>query len=136
MAKEITRGTLARRTGCNAETILYYEKTGLMPEPLRSANGYRQYDESHERRLLFVMRGRELGFAIVDLKSLLDLVDRRAVSCRDVEKLARRHLCSVREKIKDLRQMESTLSNTIRSCSGQDVPHCPLIDRLFDTTCN
>ncbi len=136
MAKEITRGQLAKRSGCNIETIRYYEKIGLMPEPPRSAHGYRQYDENHERRLLFVMRGRELGFTIEDLKSLLDLVDRRAVSCGEVEKLARSHLRSVREKISDLSRMESTLSDTVRSCSGQDVPDCPLIDRLFDTGFN
>lgn len=132
MVKEITRGTLAKRTGCNIETIRYYEKIGLMPEPPRSAGGYRQYDENHERRLLFVMRGRELGFTIEDLKSLLGLVDRREVSCAEVERLARRHLCSVQEKIRILRRMERTLSDTVLSCSGQDVPECPLIDRLFD----
>ncbi len=136
MAKEITRGQLAKRSGCNIETIRYYEKIGLMPEPPRSASGYRQYDENHERRLLFVMRGRELGFTIADLTSLLDLVDRRAVSCGEVEKLARSHLRSVQEKISDLKRMESTLSDTVRSCSGQDVPDCPLIDRLFDTEFN
>jgi len=132
MAKEITRGELAKRTGCNIETIRYYEKIGLIPEPPRSASGYRQYDEHHENRLRFVMRGRELGFTIGDLTSLLDLVDRRAVSCGEVERLAKSHLRSVREKICDLRRMESTLSDTVRSCSGQDVPDCPLIDRLFD----
>lgn len=132
MMKAITRGQLAKRSGCNIETIRYYEKIGLMPEPPRSVRGYRQYDENHERRLLFVLRGRELGFTIADLTSLLDLVDRRAVSCGEVEKLARSHLRSVQEKISDLKRMESTLSATVRSCSGQDVPECPLIDRLFD----
>ena len=136
MVKEITRGTLAKRTGCNIETIRYYEKTGLMPEPPRSASGYRQYDENLERRLMFVLRGRKLGFTIEDLKSLLGLVDRREVSCGEVERLAKRHLRSVREKISDLRRMERTLSDTVHSCSGQDVPDCPLIDRLFDTASN
>ena len=136
MAKEITRGQLAKRSGCNIETIRYYEKIGLMPEPPRSASGYRQYDVNHERRLLFIMRGRELGFTIEDLKSLLGLVDRREVSCGEVERLAKRHLRSVREKISDLRRMERTLSDTVHSCSGQDVPDCPLIDRLFDTASN
>lgn len=125
------RGELAKRTGCNAETIRYYEKIGLLPEPTRSESGYRQYDETHEQRLRFIMRGRELGFVIEDLKSLLDLVDRRAVSCCEVEKLARNHLDSVREKISDLKQMESVLSETVNSCSGADVPECPLIDTLF-----
>jgi len=125
------RGELAKRTGCNAETIRYYEKIDLMPEPLRSASGYRQYDETHEQRLRFVMRGRELGFTIEDLKSLLSLVDRNAVCCGEVEKLAKVHLRSVREKIDDLKQMESVLSDTVHSCSGKDVPECALIDTLF-----
>jgi MerR family mercuric resistance operon transcriptional regulator len=127
----MTRGELAKRTGCNAETIRYYEKIGVMPEPLRSASGYRQYDETHEQRLRFVMRGRELGFAIEDLKSLLNLVDRNAVSCGEVEKLAKLHLRSVRDKIDDLKRMERILSDTVRSCSGKDIPECPLIDTLF-----
>ena len=132
-AKVITRGELAKRTGCNAETIRYYEKIGLLLEPLRSPGGYRQYDANHEHRLRFVMRGRELGFSIEDLQSLLDLVDRRAVSCGEVEKLAKNHLHSVREKISDLKRIETTLRNTVKCCSGEDVPDCPLIDRLFET---
>jgi len=127
----MTRGELANRTGCNAETIRYYEKIRVMPEPPRSASGYRQYDETHEQRLRFVMRGRELGFAIEELKNLLNLVDRNAVSCGEVEKLAKLHLGSVRKKIDDLKRMESVLSDTVRSCSGRDVPKCPLIDTLF-----
>jgi len=127
----MTRGELAKRTGCNAETVRYYEKIGVIPEPLRSATGYRQYDETHEQRLRFVMRGRELGFAIEDLKSLLDLVDRNAVSCGEVETLAKRHLRSVREKIGDLKRMERVLGETVQACSGDNVPECPLINTLF-----
>jgi len=125
------RGELAKRTDCNVETIRYYEKIGLMPEPSRTEAGYRQYQAEHERRLRFVMRGRELGFVIADLRSLLDLVDRRAVSCGDVEKLAKEHLVAVREKISDLKRMERILSKTLRACSGDNVPDCPLIDTLF-----
>ncbi|RMF07547.1 MAG: MerR family DNA-binding transcriptional regulator, partial [Alphaproteobacteria bacterium] len=116
------RGELAKRTGCNAETIRYYEKIGLLPEPARSDSGYRQYDKGYEQRLRFIMRGRDLGFSVRDLKGLLDLVDRNAVSCGDVENLAKRHLAVVREKIADLRRMERVLSETVRSCSGEDVP--------------
>jgi MerR family mercuric resistance operon transcriptional regulator len=127
----ITRGELAKKTGCNSETIRYYEKIGIMPEPSRSAAGYRQYDESHEQRLQFIMRGRELGFMIEDVKSLLDLVDRKAVSCGEVSQLAKEHLTSVRLKINDLKRIENALDNTIVSCSGKDVPECPLIDVLL-----
>lgn len=127
----ITRGALAKRTNCNAETIRYYEKIGIMPEPSRSAAGYRQYDQSHEQRLQFIMRGRELGFMIEDLKSLLDLVDRKVVSCSEVSRLAKEHLQSVHKKITDLKRIEDALSKTLHACSGKDVPECPVIDALF-----
>lgn len=127
----LTRGELAKKTGCNLETIRYYEKIGVMPEPSRSAAGYRQYDQSHEQRLQFIMRGRELRFAIEDLKSLLELVDRKIVSCSEVSKLARIHLESVHQKISDLKRIEDALSKTLLSCSGKDVPECPVIDALF-----
>ncbi len=127
----ITRGQLSKNTGCNAETIRYYEKTGIMPEPARSAAGYRLYHQNHEQRLRFIMRGRELGFATKDLKNLLDLVDRKVVSCGEVSNLARKHLKLVHKKIHDLKSIETTLSKILRTCSGKDVPECPLIDDLF-----
>ncbi|MFT6791689.1 MAG: MerR family mercuric resistance operon transcriptional regulator [Cellvibrionaceae bacterium] len=127
----VTRGKLAKLTGCNVETIRYYENIGLMPEPARSATGYRQYKPEHEQRLQFIMRGRELGFAIEDLKSLLELVDRKIVSCGEVSKLARIHLESVHRKISDLQRIEEALSKTLRSCSEENVPECPVIDALF-----
>lgn len=127
----MTRGELAKKTGCNAETIRYYEKIGVMPNPARTAAGYRQYNQDQEQRLRFIIRGRELGFAVVDLKSLLDLVDRNAVSCSEVSALAQVHLGSVRQKIDDLKRIETVLAGTVRSCSGKDVPECPLIDALF-----
>ncbi|WP_288356110.1 helix-turn-helix domain-containing protein [uncultured Cycloclasticus sp.] len=127
----ITRGELAKRTGCNLETIRYYEKIGLMPDPSRSKAGYRQYDQNHLKRLQFIMRGRELGFTMEDLKSLLGLVDKKAVSCSEVSILAKGHLESVQQKITDLKRIERALSNTLISCSGKDVPECPVIDTLL-----
>jgi Hg(II)-responsive transcriptional regulator len=127
----MTRGELASRTGCNLETIRYYERIGVMPDPGRTESGYRQYDAWHEQRLRFIMRGRELGFSLDDLKGLLELVDRRAVTCAEVKSTAQAHLAAVREKIADLKRMEWVLGETVRSCSGEDVPDCPLIDSLF-----
>lgn len=128
----MTRADVAGRTGCNPETIRYYEKIGLMPDPRGAAGGYRRYDAGHERRLRFIMRGRELGFSIDDLKGLLDLVDRRAVSCAEVRSTAADQLAATRRRIADLRRIERVLSETVKSCSGQNVPECPLIDRLFE----
>jgi MerR family mercuric resistance operon transcriptional regulator len=127
----MTRGELARRTGGNPETVRYYEKIGLMPDPGRTESGYRQYDECHEDRLRFIVRGRELGFSIDGIKGLLDLVDRRAVSCADVKVIAQLHLDEIRGKLTDLRRMERVLAETTRCCSRAELPECPLIDTLF-----
>ena len=57
-------GDLARQSGCNIETIRYYERIGLLPTPPRSAGRYQLYDAPDVRRLAFVRRARELGFTL------------------------------------------------------------------------
>jgi len=126
----MTRGELAKRTGCHLETIRYYEQTGLLPNPPRSPAGHRRYDEAHARRLRFILRGRELGFAVDDLRKLLSLVDRRRITCGEVKTAALAHLADVRGRIADLRRMERTLADTVARCRGGEVPDCPIIDTL------
>ena len=74
-AQQLPIGTLSKLTGCNIETIRYYERIGLMPKPPRTPGGRRVYDESHVRRLTFVRRSRELGFTLDDVRELLRLVE-------------------------------------------------------------
>lgn len=128
--KGMQRGELAMRTGCNPETVRYYEKIGVMPEPPRTRGGYRAYDESHERRLRFILRARDLGFGIDDIRGLLRLVDRQAQTCGEVRAITMHHLADVRSKIADLRHLEKTLARTVAACSGKRVPNCPIIDAL------
>ena len=59
----LTRGKLAAQTGCNIETIRYYEKVGIIPDPARTPAGYRVYNEEHINRLRFILRAKELGFS-------------------------------------------------------------------------
>lgn len=129
-AKGLQRHQLARRTGCHLETIRYYEKIGLLPNPPRSAGGYRIYDENHVRRLRFILRARELGFGIDDIRGLLHLVDCRSQTCAEVQRLTEPHLAEVRAKIADLLRIETILANMISQCSGENVPECPIVDAL------
>ena len=69
------RGNLAKATGSNIETIRYYENIGLLHEPDRSASGHRLYSQNDQKRLGFILRCRELGFSIAELRELLGLVD-------------------------------------------------------------
>lgn len=129
-AKGLQRAGLARRTGCNLETVRYYEKIGMMPEPPRTAAGYRVYDEGHVARLRFIMRGRELGFSLDELRGLLLLVDRGTRTCAEVKERTDRHLADIHAKIADLRRIERVLKATAAQCSGEEVPECPILDAL------
>lgn len=127
----LKRGELAKRTGCNLETVRYYEKVGLLPEPPRTQSGYRAYDPSQERRLRFVLRARELGFTLDEIRALLRLVDERDQPCAEARDLAAVHLDEVRAKIADLKRMERVLKDVVRQCGDGTRPECPLIETLF-----
>jgi MerR family mercuric resistance operon transcriptional regulator len=129
-ASDLKRSDLARLTGCNLETIRYYESVGLMPDPPRSPAGHRRYGRPHVERLSFVMRARDLGFTMEEIRGLLALVDRGRHTCAEVERMGRHHLGVVRAKIRDLQEIETILAETIARCTGSDTPDCPLLEVL------
>ena len=129
--RNVTRGALAKEAGCNLETIRYYEGIGLLREPRRSGAGYRLYGDDDRRRLRFILRARELGFTIEELRGLLALVDGGGYTCREVYELTIGHLETVRAKIADLERLERTLVRISDACSGDAVPECPIIDALW-----
>jgi len=128
--KGMQRADLAKLTGCNLETIRYDEKIGMMPDPPRTASGYRIYGEDHVSRLRFILRGRELGFSLDEVRGLLALVEGGAQTCAEVKERTERHLADVRAKIADLRRIEKVLTQTAAQCSGDMVPDCPIIEVL------
>lgn len=126
----LTRGALARATGCNIETIRYYEKIGLLSDPPRTQAGYRIYGQAHAGRLRFILRARALGFTIDDIRGLLGLDDGVVPGCAEVKARTERHLVDVRDKIARLQRIEAILAATAAKCSGEDVPNCPVLDAL------
>ncbi|WP_028030704.1 MerR family transcriptional regulator [Gemmobacter nectariphilus] len=128
-----TRGDLARTTGCNIETIRYYEKTDLLPDPPRTDAGYRIYSAAHATRLRFILRARELGFSMEDIRGLMGLEDGTAPTCAEVKERTERHLADVRAKIADLRRIETVLAATASRCSGAEVPDCPVLDAISNS---
>lgn len=125
-------GELARQSGCNIETIRYYERVGLLPAPLRSVGRYRLYNSPDVRRLAFVRRARELGFTLDQVRALLALSAKDGRdACTEVHNLAAEHLAEVRAKIADLRAMERILTDAVRRCAAGELPGCPIIDALL-----
>lgn len=129
-ASRPTIGVLSKRTGCNIETIRYYERIGLLPAPPRTQGGHRLYGEAHFERLTFVRRSRELGFTLDDVRGLLRLVDGGHYTCAEVRDVTLQHLGEIRSKVADLRRLERVLKEMAAQCTGDDVPECPVIDAL------
>lgn len=127
-------GALSKATGCNIETIRYYERVGVLLKPPRTSGGQRNYDQHHLKRLNFVRRSRELGFSLNEVRQMLRLVDGGDVTCDQVHDIALEHLADVGTKIKDLKRMEKILKQTAAKCEGGKAPECPIIDALYDAT--
>ncbi len=124
-------GEMSRRTQCKIETIRYYERIGVMPEPARTEGGHRLYTWDHLKRLQFIRRARELGFTLDEVRALLNLADMRTNTCAEVEAIARDHLDKVHRNIADLKVLEDVLQEMVSLCAEGAVPECPVIEALY-----
>ena len=128
-------GDLATACGCKVETVRYYEKTGLMPNPPRTMGGHRIYSLEHMKRLVFIRRSRELGFTIQQVSELLHFVDQPGHSCGEVKAMAMLQARTVQEKIDKLKRLQKALNDMAVRCKGKNfkVEDCAIIDALFDS---
>lgn len=134
MGKPITIGALARDSGVNPETIRFYERSGLLPSPQRSAAGYRHYQQMDVRRLRFIRRGRELGFSLEEIRSLLELAAHPQNPCASADQMVREHLDAIAARIRDLQNMQAELSK-LAGCQSGHAEHCRLLEALDDRHC-
>ncbi|TXI30399.1 MAG: MerR family transcriptional regulator [Aquipseudomonas alcaligenes] len=134
MSKPLTIGALARDSGVNLETIRFYERSGLLPAPQRSAAGYRHYQQMDVRRLRFIRRGRELGFSLEEIRSLLDLAAHPESPCASADQMVREHLDAIETRIRDLQNMRAELSK-LAGCHSGHAEHCRLLEALDDRDC-
>jgi MerR family mercuric resistance operon transcriptional regulator len=123
-------GEAAAASGCHLETIRYYERVGLLTKAARRSNGYREYRQEEVERLLFIARGRDLGFSLEEIRTLLRLSERKDMSCEEVDRLARQQLAEVQSRIRELQGMARELKRTIQSCVGQSCGECAILGAL------
>src|SRR5690554_1313451 len=95
-------GVLAEKTGATVETIRYYEKEGLLPEPFRSQSNYRLYNDSHVERLNFILRCRTLDMTLEEVRTLLGYWDAPNKECSEVNNLLDKHILAVEQQIAQL----------------------------------
>jgi DNA-binding transcriptional MerR regulator len=130
--EEIGIGDLAHATGCKVQTIRYYEEIGLMPEPARTAGNQRRYGRQHIDRLAFIRHSRDLGFSLDAVRELLSLSDRPDQPCDAVDRLARRQLQQIEQRLRRLTMLKSELERMLEQCAGGKVRDCRVIEALAD----
>ena len=125
----LTIGSLAEAAMVNLETIRFYQRKGLMPEPQRAQGSIRRYGRSDLARVRFIKSAQRLGFSLDEIGELLKLDD--GTHCREARKLAELKLVNVREKLADLQRIESVLDQLVDRCaSARGAVACPLIASL------
>ena len=122
---------VARQAGVNVETLRFYERNGILPEPPRRASGYREYPPEAVRRVRFVKRAQELGFSLREIKELLDLTTVPRAKAGKVRQMAEAKIAEIDHKIRDLQAMKATLEGLLCACDGRrPLAACPIIESL------
>ncbi len=130
-------GELARRAGVNIQTVRFYERQRLIPQPARKPSGYRVYGEADLHRLLFIRQAKELGFSLEEIREILGMRQRGTCPCSRVVSLAQRHLDNIRETIRNLAGFEKELSRAVRKWKNSGQPRlaanefCTLIEQTM-----
>ncbi len=129
----LTIGTVAKRAGVPIDTIRYYEREGLLPEPLRRASGYRSYGEGTVAQLRFIRRAKALGFTLEEIRDLLALSADRQRGVKAVKQRAEQRLAAIETRIAELQRVRDGLVELVASCPGHGAPEqCPILRALND----
>ncbi|MEE8342203.1 MAG: Hg(II)-responsive transcriptional regulator [Gammaproteobacteria bacterium] len=125
----LTIGKLAQQAGVNVETIRYYQRVGLIQEPIKPLEGYRRYLPETVNRVCFIKRAKGLGFTLKEIADLLTLEDGH---CQEVRELAEHKHRLITQRMDDLRAMQSALAKLIKQCkrNKDERAVCAIIDTL------
>ncbi|RIK36797.1 MAG: heavy metal-responsive transcriptional regulator [Chloroflexi bacterium] len=127
----LTIGQLAGCAGVNLETIRYYERRGLLPEPPRRASGYRAYPPESLARIRFIKSAQALGFTLEEIHHLLSLRVHAGTSCEQVRQQAEQKLAEVTQKIQALQELQQALVTLTEACAqGGPQGECPILEAL------
>lgn len=124
-------GELAAASDTGVETIRYYEREGLLPEPARTESNYRSYGEEHLARLRFVRRARGLDMSLDEVRVLLRFKDSPHENCGDVNAVLDDHIEHVSRRIKELRALEKELKALRAQCGeAREAQECGILEGL------
>lgn len=129
MKDRLTIGQLAKATDVPGSTLRYYERTGLLRRPPRSAGNYRLYDEQDVYRVRFIRAAQTTGFSLDDVAELL-----KPSSCSKVQRRIEERLQEISARLKDLRHVQRVLEAALGTCRDHEpTGRCGVIDSLSAT---
>jgi MerR family transcriptional regulator, copper efflux regulator len=129
----LTIGRIAQSAGVAIDTIRFYEREGLLPEPRRRPSGYREYDQATVSRLRFIRRAKDLGFTLDEIRELLALSADRNDGVEGVRERAAARLQAIDERIAELQRVRDGLSELVDACPGHGAPEdCPILKALAE----
>ena len=117
-------GELGRQTDVSAKTIRYYEEIGLLPEPERAPNGYREYRDDVVLRLQFIRDAQATGLTLTEIGSVLDLRSDGEGTCQHVIELLERHLADLDRHIENLHKTRDHLVALTKRAKGLNPEEC------------
>ena len=126
-----TIGEIARRAEVGIDTVRYYERNDLLPEPERRPSGYRQYGEIDVRRLSFIRRAKDLGFTLAQIRELLALSTDHERGVRGIKARAEERLADLDARIREMQKVRRGLKVLIDDCPGHGkLQECPILSAL------
>ncbi|ELI5735681.1 Zn(2+)-responsive transcriptional regulator [Vibrio fluvialis] len=127
-------GELAKRCGVSTDTLRFYEKNALISPAGRSDSGYRLYDEENQKQVSFLLKAKELGLSLEEIKELLEIrLEATEHSCAEVKSITSAKLALIDEKIAELTRIRSALKKINDACCGHrddDASHCSILAAL------
>jgi len=117
-------GELAAAVGLPTRTVRFYERKGLLPEPLRADNGYRVYDKTTLKRLQFIRSAQTAGLTLAEIRSTTDIRDSGEAPCTHVEDLLAAKLAEIRQRREQLAGMERELDALLERSRRLDPGDC------------
>lgn len=128
-SQSLTIGALAAEAGVHVETIRFYQRRRLLPEPARPYGGIRRYGPAEVSRLRFIKAAQRIGFTLDEIAQLLQLED--GTHCSQARTIAEHKLTDVRHRLEDLQRIETALAQLVKRCAaGRGKVTCPLIASL------
>ena len=128
---ELRTGELAKRAGVNVESLRFYEREGLLPEPPRRPSGYRRYPTNAVGRVRFIKRAQELGFSLAEIRELLVIGTDPGGTCGEVKAHVETKIGAVQQKIADLQRIERALRDLAERCPERAASdQCPILQSL------